>query len=393
MASGMLSRLTAQPTTTTTTSMSPPSGGGGLASLLAHVSHAVASSGGGQQAQVSGGLSVSGAAKAVLSRPGWTIYDKANELNRLLRPSLTAYADAASSQHASTSAVSAPPPLQPAITLKDLDELFVLIVGDVFGSHAVAAARYGHGWSLTTLSRSRYSRDYYAALGFLGSSGTLARMAELLGEANLLLEYPTARLPWATHAQSTTAASDGFLRHDSYAMQSPARNEFTQVTPFEYFLYHFAALVNAGAEWYSTVTAAVDGDSLYPVLFEDYLSAHLPVGGENFRRQHMLAQSGYLHRRADAALSSSSTGRPSLLKGTYTRSPVNPAATMNEVHHHYGHHWSKQQETWRSHALVEVVTQFWLASWCEEVPVAADGSAMARVPSGDVVKMVRMFIK
>jgi len=383
-------------------------GGGGLASLLVHVSHAVASAGGPSPV---GGMSVASAAKATLARPGLTIYDKSNELNRLLRPSLAAYAEAASAHGATngSSGVSHSPSSaqlqQPAITLKDLNEIFILIVGDVFGSQAVAAARYGAGWTLTSLSRSRHARDYYAALGFLGSSGTLARIAELLGEANLVLDYPSGRLPWAKSAAA--ASTDSFLRHEPYLPSSPlavARSEFVQVTPFEYYLYHFASLVNVGAEWYGGAGGSVvDSDSLYPVLFEDYLSAHLPSGGENFKRQqHLAIMGGFPHSSPRTSSnehrqSASPKGsRPSLLRESFAPSPVAANATLfqQETSPHFGRHLSRHHpETWRAHALVEVVTQFWLASWNEETPTAPDGTTMAKIPAGDVVKMVRMFIK
>ncbi len=57
-------------------------------------------------------------------------------------------------------------------------------------------------------------------------------------------------------------------------------------------------------------------------------------------------------------------------------------------------------ETWRSFALVDTITKFWVLGWCEEADSASATSsspsattATLRIPSGDVVKMLRMFIK
>ncbi len=45
--------------------------------------------------------------------------------------------------------------------------------------------------------------------------------------------------------------------------------------------------MNQTSDAFGSVGGGVDGDSLYPVLFEDLLSFHLPVGGENFKYQQL----------------------------------------------------------------------------------------------------------
>ncbi len=56
-----------------------------------------------------------------------------------------------------------------SFSVKDLDSIFLLLVGDIFGSQAARAAKYGQGWNLLGLTRSRQWRDYNAALSFLVS--------------------------------------------------------------------------------------------------------------------------------------------------------------------------------------------------------------------------------
>ncbi len=221
-------------------------------------------------------------------------------LCRLLEPCLSASPSAERGrasrhqQHHQTSSSS-------SFSVKDLDSIFLLLIGDVFGSQAARAPKYGPGWNLLGLTRSRQWRDYHAALTFLGSSGVLSRLSAALGDSGVNYDFPVSRLPFRTGAGSVVSPGSP-LNLLSDADSAQHHQEFVSLSPFEYYLYHFVALVNQTCE--TTYGAAapggvVDGESLYPVLFEDYLSAHLPVGGENFKYHEMAA--GLVPRSPPAA--------------------------------------------------------------------------------------------
>ena len=115
--------------------------------------------------------------RALIDRPvthSFTLAHKAAELHRFT---------AAAAAHRS-------------LATRDAAVLFQLVVGDVFGSQAVAAGKYGLGWNLTTLSRRRNGRDFNAVLTFLGSKGGLMALVDLLAlDPSVTFEYPVSRLP------------------------------------------------------------------------------------------------------------------------------------------------------------------------------------------------------
>ena len=386
------------------TSRSPSARVGGLVSSVLHP-HGKASQG------AAAAVSVSAQVKNVLNRSGLYLHEKAYDLTRLLEPCLAAH------RHQSGGGAVAAPSASPAFSVKDLDSIFLLLVGDVFGSQAARAARYGQGWNLLGLLRSRHWRDYHAALTFLGSSGVLARLAAALGDSGATYDYPTARLPFRTAPTSSTNVAGVFdlLHHHQGQPQSQQQQqEFVSLSPFDYYLYHFLSLVNHCSEWGPAGVAgaaSVDGDSLYPVLFEDLLSAHLPIGAENFKLQHFTT--GILPQQQQhdqqSPTQASSPARPSLFKTGLAASPAGVASTASSdamaspyyPHHHlqpaspysggfHQHHFHSQ--TWRSYALVDAVTKFWLVGWYEE-EAQLSSHQTPRVPTGDVVKMVRMFVK
>ncbi len=354
--------------------------------------------------------------KNILNRPNAYLYDKVQELHRLLKPVLSPPAHHALQQGGSSAS--------PSLSTKDLDAVFVLLVGDIFGSQAVIAAKYGPGWNLTGLSRSRHYRDYHAVLNFLGSSGLLMQCIHALAaDPNCVYEYPAARLPFRTRPKVPSAVA---VASPLIGYASADEEQFVPLSPFEYYLYHFTALVNQSHEWYQA--SAVDSDSLYPVLFEEYLSTYLPVGGAFFKFFHMYDSSVYTR----SPTTSPQSGQPQHLQGktSLLRSDLSfgsPAGnvTLDQSYHQqpqpqfsppfshpFGHHkgtsssFHRPPEMWRACIIVDTVTKFWLISWSEEEekvceligsPPAAIGSPKAarppRIPSSDVVKMVRMFIK
>ncbi len=245
--------------------------------------------------------------------------------------------------------------------VKDLDAIFVLIIGDIFGSSAV---KYGLGWNLTSLSRSKAHRDFNAVLGFLGSSGTLMQIAHVLQtEHNATLKAP-----------STSST----------------------LTPVEYYLHHFIGVVNTNSEFMNGGFNAtiVDNDSLYPVLFEDYLTYFLPMGGGHFRVKANVQGHHHVHQYKSPDFGSPINKHSllrndfRLLQATSTSSPMalstpmtsSPASSVN----------STSLEMKRSLAFVETVVNFWLNSWVQEPEVKM---SQVRLPNTDVIKMARMFVK
>ena len=106
--------------------------------------------------------------KNILNRTNISLTDKIFELQRhLATPANTSHANNFHPSHH-------------VLTPKDLSHMFLLLIGDIFGSQAVQHAKYGNGWNLTSLTRGRHYRDYNAALTFLGSTGVLMQVVNML---------------------------------------------------------------------------------------------------------------------------------------------------------------------------------------------------------------------
>ena len=78
------------------------------------------------------------------------------------------------------------------------------------------------------------------------------------------------------------------------------------LSPFEFFIFHYVSVVTRGPEWNQSA-GLVENDSLYPVIFEDYLASLLAMGGAAFKsHEHTLVR--------PPLQSSPTSSRPSLLK-------------------------------------------------------------------------------
>ena len=109
-----------------------------------HGSHPVGGSPSHASPPSSGVQSLTGQVKTVLNRPsGPYLADKINDLTRVMAPHLRAHGGLGSAHHHHHGGS------------KDLDSAFLLVLGDVFGSLSVHAAKYGPGWNLGQISRHR----------------------------------------------------------------------------------------------------------------------------------------------------------------------------------------------------------------------------------------------
>lgn len=322
-----------------------------------------------------GGLSAQLAqVKAVLDRPPNVISlsEKIRELDRLLSPSHAFH-----------------------LTPKDLDPLFVLVVGDIFGSQAVQAAKYGRGWHLTTLTKHRQYRDFSAAFQFLSSSGggIMNWIQFLMLDSTCVYDFPVNRLP-ATHPlriKTTAHVSGLFSGLNSGSSGMDPSQTSVPLSPFEYFFYHFFALTSQGSEWLYQSGANLGADSLFPILFEDYLSHLLPIGGADFRFQ--VSDLVQPHPAPPTSLRSqlispsppSQVKLSSLLRADFPHSMKSPMS--NESNERLQSSRSGA-ELWKSQVFLDILNQFWLRSYAIPVEPGIDLS-----PSNDLVKLIRMFIK
>ena len=313
--------------------------------------------------------------KSVLTRPGIALSDRICEINRHILPSVSQ-----SSYPQGGLKSEMEQQQQPTYTPRDLDPVFVLIMQDVFGSahvkslpggatatrYPVSNAHHHAGWGLCGITRNKHYRDFNAALSFLCSGGTVMQLVEFLShDASCAFEFPVSQLP------------SGLLNQQQHpVMQNREGETVCMLSPFEFFTFHFVSLVASGPEWNQGGSFLVENDSLYPAIFEDYLACFLAMGGATFKT-HDVAQPHPQTLLRSPHQCSSTFSRPSLLKAdlfvaTAPRSAAFPPSPG-----------SVSSETWRANVFVSAVTQIWVTSSHHQV----------RVPSSDVVKLVRMFIK
>ena len=315
--------------------------------------------------------------KSVLTRPGIALSDRICEINRHLLPSVS---PSSYSQRGLMSEMQQEQ--QPTYTPRDLDPVFLLIMQDVFGSahvksvpgsatamrYPVSNAHHHVGWGLCGISRNKHYRDFNAAFSFLCSSGTIMQLVEFLShDASCAFEFPVSKLP------------SGLQNHHQQqhpVMQNREGEAVCMLSPIEYFIFHFVSLVASGPEWNQGGSFLVDNDSLYPAIFEDYLASFLAMGGATFKTHDVPQPNPHTLLRPPLQCSPTFS-RPSLLKAdlfaaTAPRSAAFPPSIG-----------SVSSEMWRANVFVSAVTQMWVNS----------SQYQARVPSSDVVKLVRMFIK
>ena len=319
--------------------------------------------------------------KSLLARPGVSLFDRICEINRLILPSVS------SSQ---STYQSGPKPEMPTYTPRDLDPVFVLIMQDVFGSAQVksdpggggggggGAMRYPvsnthhSGWGLCGITRNKHYRDFHAALSFLCSGGTVMQLVEFLShDASCAFEFPVSKLPPGLQHHPHPPQQQQQQQHP--VMQNRDGEAVVMLSPFEFFLFHYVSVVTLGPEW-NQGAGMVENDSLYPVIFEDYLASFLGMGGATFKaHDHTLVR--------PPLPSSPTSSRPSLLKADlFLHHASAPRAAVFAPGLGPG---GVSSEAWKSNVFVDAVSQFWVNACRHRVGV----------PSSDVVKLVRMFIK
>ena len=314
--------------------------------------------------------------KSVLTRPGISLFDRICEINRLILPSVSSLQSTYQSD---------PKPEMPTYTPRDLDPVFVLIMQDIFGSAHVksdpgggggGAVRYpvsnAHhsGWGLCGITRNKHYRDFNAALSFLCSGGTVMQLVEFLShDASCAFEFPVSKLPFGLqhhrHPQQ---------QHRHPVMQNKDGEAVVMLSPFEFFIFHYVSVATLGPEW-NQAAGIVENDSLYPVIFEDYLASFLAMGGAAFKTHDRTLVRQPLQ-------SSPTSSRPTLLKADlllHHAAAPRPAAFAPGL----GPGNGPSSEAWKSNVFVDAVSQFWVNACQHRVGV----------PSSDVVKLVRMFIK
>jgi sphingomyelin phosphodiesterase 4 len=190
-------------------------------------------------------------------------------------------------------------------------------------------------------------------------------------DASCLFEFSAAKVP-----QQKVAAGS--------VMQNKEGEAVLVLTPFEYYMYHFTSLVNQNLEWNNGAGMIVENDSLYPLIFEDYLATYLTMGGGNFK-SHDLIQSP-MHRPQSQS-SPPLTTRLSLLKSDLTFHHAASPAVQRTASSAYSSSTATAvfSEAWKSNVFVDAVTKFWVN--------ACTTSNSTHIPSADVIKLVRMFIK
>ena len=302
------------------------------------------------------------------------------------------------------------------------------------------------GWNITTLSRHKNWRDFHAVLGFLGSSGTLMSIINTLShDHNVMYDYPLARLPYHYQQkyQQQKSPQSHVAHHSMFLLSSnPGQDGFQHLptqqtptsislTPFEYYIYHFVGRGNCNTnglndgivlmiyfitgliaqtnEWYQS--SVMENDSLYPMVFEDYLSYFLPIGGAVFKFGSSAGMMSHPHPGSCSSLSRSqqhlfqspglSSSKHSLLRSDFAFSATSPASNLSSDGYGNFHPGPAlggggdnggrdlSVEARRSHIFVEVVTRFWIQGSMENVGTRG----VVQVPSSDVVKLVRMFVK
>ncbi len=364
-----------------------------------NVDRAVGSHGLGQQLYVH--------LRSYFSRPGVTIFDKICEVNRLVLPSVQ--------QHLSSGYPVGPAAKSnvPAYTARDLDPVFVLLLQEVFGSAQVRGsgadtrhqfslqASYHTGWSICALTRNKHYRDYNAALSLLGAGGAMLHLIDFLShDPSCVYEFPVAKVPSRQQRQQ-------LLSPQQQQQHNVSRNRDGEavliLSPFEFYLYHYVCLVNQQShlEWNPTGLIA-ENDSLYPSLLEEYLGLYLQMGGANFKSydlDHQYHQPSAMTSPQVASPAAPSTTRHSLLRSDLVfaqHQSTSPVASSASIHRPASAFASS--ESWKSNVFVEAVTRFWVTSFSVAASpggmqsVAGD-SPSPTIPSSDVVKLVRMFIK
>jgi sphingomyelin phosphodiesterase 4 len=293
----------------------------------------------------------------------------------------------------------------PTATSNELHVVFSQLCGDIFG---YSAGGVGYGWNLASLCRTSSSgisglshnyRDFHASLSFLGSSGPFWDVIHRLMPGHLY-EFPVSQLP--------PNSSKNLASQSSVAL-----------TAFEYYLYHFASLlVRRQRQNLAPTNINVNSasDTLFPLLFEDYLACFLPIDpalqSKLFTQPFhpTTASSQQQQTASQSTLSTTTSTRPSLFRKDFSpRFKLDePRQDLRMRAQETNNTSPSSNETWRSDTLVKIIVMFWIEGYAGDEGGLNDSlnnsgggmdyvSASLRVastlPSAELMRVVRMFIK
>ena len=164
---------------------------------------------------------------------------------------------------------------------KDYHQLFHQICGEMFGYVVGGGGGVGTGWNLVSQSRKANSRDFASLQYFLSPSGPFFNQCIyklMSGDPHCKFSFPVNQLVPVLMSQQELMGNS-FLT----SRLNPEQREIF-LNPFEFYFVHFAYLLvkpqnnwhigNTGPNW-------IAGDTLYPMLMEDYCNYFLPCDGSD----------------------------------------------------------------------------------------------------------------
>lgn len=261
----------------------------------------------------------------------------------------------------------------------------------------------GFGWDLATMTRSSSGRSTYAGLGqsykdfttalsFLGSNGPIFEMIlRLMHDPAHLYDFPVSQLPVPYHTNLGSLA----------------------LTAYEYYLYHFANLLVRRQKQNmapTNVNVNVSNETLYVLLLEDYLTCFLPTDpamqAKLFTQTFQPNTNSVQSPKQSPPCTPANPSKPSLFKKNF--SPR--FEETNQEYHQIRSNDSTRcsNETWRSETMIRIFILFWIEGYVgqdqdlEGSPaqsfksmdyVSASIKAASSLPSAELMRVVRMFIK
>ena len=281
--------------------------------------------------------------------------------------------------------------------LKELGSIWQLVVDRVFMLGG------GRGWGVASITRSQQPRDYNSLANFLSATGpVLSAAARLLADPYIRYEFPVSRLSPAVVRQVAVCspALPAFLA----SRLSPGLQQLS-LNSWEYFMVTFSVYI---VQPYTPDNRLVAGESVYPLVLEDYLSYYLPCDGTAPPACPLTSSPALappppqLSPAGDHHHSAQTPARKSLLRQPLSSLPAAASASSPPSRAVTSAITSSQTATdqvWRSETLLAIFSAVWLTQFSSS-PGASPGLGLATgtggdlaIPVSDTLKIVRMLIK
>ncbi|CAH0390283.1 unnamed protein product [Bemisia tabaci] len=256
-------------------------------------------------------------------------------------------------------------------TIKELEELFPVLIADIFGLNSM-------GWGLRTTHYSANPRTYNYLLSFFHPSGPFLKLCyKLLSDSCVKYDFPFQYLPDQVCQQIENGVSSSFYQSRAQIDHRSRNPVSLSLNPLELFLFNFGYhLVNPwianSADFYDIANV----ESLYARLTHEYLLAFLPI--DNSQVLPPVYNSVSMHRIRSPVQSSPRTMRSSTIfkPGVFLlQEPPPTLSTRSQI---------SRPEIWRSELLAQVLIDFWLniPSQSSQLPGSPTLSRSRKSPVG-----------